>query len=78
MDSTEEIYSMLELPVIPNFEGFECSICCQFCQPNDGVILHECNHSFCRYLFILSCNKLLKNLNWFKKMLVYSFSGIAL
>jgi len=37
--------------LIPNAEEFECPICFSTISEKEGVVLRECLHKFCRYIF---------------------------
>lgn len=48
MERYEELMSLENCDVIPNFESIECPICFVTYGPREGVILKDCLHMFCR------------------------------
>lgn len=44
----EELMSLENCDVISNTEPIECPVCFMITVPNEGVILRDCLHSFCR------------------------------
>lgn len=46
--------------VVPNHCKFECPLCFNNCLPNDGVVLRDCIHSFCKICIRAS---IINNLN---------------
>ena len=53
MERYEALISLENCDVIPNSESIECPICFVTYGPQEGVILRDCLHMFCRYLFYL-------------------------
>lgn len=44
----KDLIKLDDLDLVTNREQFECSVCLSEIQPEEGVILKECLHSFCK------------------------------
>ena len=43
-----QLLTLMERNIIPNEQQFECPICYMEIEEEEGVLLRECLHSFCR------------------------------
>ncbi len=47
----EHILNLESKEFITNTEAFDCPVCFDEINPGDGVVLRECLHKFCKYVY---------------------------
>ncbi|XP_050362122.1 uncharacterized protein LOC126781272 [Nymphalis io] len=47
-DVYKELMKLEQQALVPNSEEFECGVCIEQCAIEEGVVLRECIHTFCR------------------------------
>ena len=51
-ENYQQTLQVAQMALVPNSRPFECPVCFDEIQANEGVVLRECLHKFCRFVYM--------------------------